>query len=197
MTPTRREFIKRLGITLIGFAAGQHLFACRYADPDWETLRRCWAELNDHQYLIPYEGDQERLGSWGKAYRAALDNLVQRGRITQKVADHLEAAFRAAAGHINRTWIGGTCYMMDPVTLTSLKTGADLLQQTTLLEEMSASGALDTSTVALARTAIERDIAFLEGNYDWTALQDDSIEPDPDEIEAARILVRLMLGARP
>jgi len=197
MTPTRREFIKRLGIALAAMAAGQHLFACRYADPDWETLRRCWAELNDQQYLIPYEGDQEKLGNWGKEHQAALDNLVQRGRITQEAADNLEAAFRAAAGHINRTWIGGTCYIMDPVTLTSLKTGADLLRQTTLLEELSHSGSLDASTVALARAAIERDIAFLEGEYEWTAFQDGSIEPDPSEIEAARILVNLMLGAQP
>jgi hypothetical protein len=113
------------------------------------------------------------------------------------VADHREAAFRAAAGHISRTWIGGTCYMMDPVTLTSLQTGADLLQQTTLLEELSTRGALDTPTVALARTAIERDIAFLEGEYEWTAFQDGSIKPDPDETAAARILVNLMLGAQP
>jgi hypothetical protein len=32
MTPTRREFIKRLGISLVALAAGQQLFTCRYAE---------------------------------------------------------------------------------------------------------------------------------------------------------------------
>lgn len=182
---------------LAALAAGQHLFACRYADPDWETLRRCWANLNDHQYRIPYEGDQEKLGGWEKELHVALDNLVQRGRITQEVADNLKAAFHAAAGHIRRTWVGGTCYKMDPATLSSLITGADLLQQTNMLETLSSSGDLDASTVAMARAAIEHDIAFLQGEYAPTAIQDSSIEPSPDEIEAARVLVNLMLGKSP
>lgn len=197
MTPTRREFIQRLGITLAAFAAGQHLFACRYLDPDWETLRRCWAEMNDHQYLIPYEGDEEKLPGWGKEYRAALDSLVRRGLITPEVAENLSAAFGGAAAHISRTWMGGTCYKMDPRSLSRLGTGSDLLRQTTLLETVSISGDLESSTVDLARAAIERDIAFLQGGYDWTALQDGSIEPTPDEVEAARILVNLMVGAQP
>jgi hypothetical protein len=64
-----------------------------------------------------------------------------------------------------------------------------------LLEEMAARSEIDPPTVAQARAALERDIEWLEqfqaGQVPGSWEQ---IGADPTAIEAARILVELLLG---
>lgn len=88
---------------------------------------------------------------------------------------------------------------------------ARLLQQTDLLVEMAGGGDLDQETVARVQAAVERDIAILTlsseekrvlldelveavgDSYDYPPFSELDLEITPEDAEAARFLVELLL----
>jgi hypothetical protein len=171
MTPTRREFIRNVGIAIGSLAMAR----CAALDggggtlstksgPPRDRARNCWLSLS---YLAEvtqdwdhYERADEARDTLVADHRAALDDLVANGELAAGVADHVQEAFSAAAFHVWRSNAPITCYepMLIDYTPTS---AAQLVRQADLLAEMAESGALDPDVVAQAEAAIERDVAFL------------------------------------
>ena len=215
MTPTRREFIKSVGIALAGLV----LARCAPGTLGGDTsargrLRDCWlrfdwlAEETQKTWdSNDYDGPHEQLL---QAHQAALEELVTTGELTRAVAEELLAGFEAAAYHVWRSNVPITCY--EPVMIDYKPTSAaQLVRQAEVLEDLANSGSLDADTVATAQETIARDIAFLSlSNEQRQALYDEIVAagspyPDfsavplditPEEAEAARYLVELLLGNR-
>jgi hypothetical protein len=215
MTPTRREFIKSVGIALAG------LVLARCAPPPQDDssargrLRDCWLrfdwlaeETRKGWNGDDYEGAREQLL---QQHGAALDELVKAGELARAVADEIAIGFGAATYHVWRSNAPITCYL--PMMIDYQPTAAaQLVQQAEILEKMAASGDLDADTVAAAQEALARDLAFaslsdadrqalydsiLAGGYPYPDFSALPLEIAPEEAEAARILVDLMLGVQP
>lgn len=112
------------------------------------------------------------------------------GELDPAVADDIAVAFGQAVSHIQCGV--ATCYIALPP---EYMPRADLLGQAAALEEMAAQGNLDPAVVEQARDALARDMewlaAFQAGQVPGE-LQE--TEADATSIEAARILVELLLG---
>jgi len=214
MPPTRREFIKGVGLALAGLvlarcapsptlpgdtSARGRLRAC-WLRFDWlaEETRKGW-EGND------YEGAREQLL---KEHSTALDELVSAGELTRVVADEIAIGYGAAAYHVWRSNAPITCY--EPMMIDYQPTSAaQLVQQAAALDELARGGSLDAGTVTTAQAAIARDLAFLSlsdagrqalyekilaGGSPYPDFADVPLDVAPEEIEAARYLVELLLG---
>lgn len=227
MSVSRREFLKYLGIGLAGLLTAHCVPACRttcYAvvpstptvslsgsspTPEHERLRRCWLGLDElaEQTQKDSEGGQRAQQELVSEHRTALDALVADGQLDQPVADQVQVAFEAAAYHVWCSNAPITCY--EPMIVDFKPTSSDdLVHRAELLAE---SSDLDPDTVALAQTAIARDMAFLGLSPEETrALYDKIIQenapgtpyPDFEEVEfeispetaqAAQFLVELLL----
>jgi hypothetical protein len=177
---------------------------------DWDRLRTSWHNLDqlarDAPDLKRGEKTRERLVA---DHRKALDNLVKAGAFDSAIADEMQAAFEGAAYHVWRANAPITCY--ESVPYYQVEGSSDLVRQADLLAEMAEKSAIDEATVAQAQTAIERDVAFLamsaedqqalvevvvraagEGGEVPTFAELDMGIP-PESVEAARILVELLL----
>jgi hypothetical protein len=133
--------------------------------------------------------DNEFIVALRQRHQEALQKLVEFGDLEPAVAEEIEVAFGQAIAHIQRNM--ATCYIALPA---EYYPRADLLSQEALLEEMAAQSDIDPATVEQARAALARDIEWLaqfEAGQVPGALEE--IEPDPHAIEAARILVELLL----
>lgn len=215
MTPTRREFIKSVGIVIGSLVMARCVPIGGGDDTPRGRLRTCWLRLDwlaqATQDCDNYEPGEKALARLVADHQAALDELVAAGELDAAVANQVQTAFGAAAYHVWRSNVPITCY--EPVLVDYTPTSSDqLAQQAELLAEMAESGDLDSSTVMQAQAAIERDIAFLSLSSEETqALYDELIEavgdgydfPTFDELdleitaeatEAARFLVELLLG---
>ncbi len=205
MSPTRRDFIRFTGVLLAGVllrSCGEPPTVTCYtavpvppspAPPDsqlWASLRECWLALGDSRLQV-FEED-----SFSQDLRTrhaqVLDELVASQELEREVADEIGVAFEQAINHIKRQL--ATCYIALPSEFAPRQ---DLVTQATALEEMAAKGSIDTATVDLARAALERDIAWLEafqaGQVPGSL---ETIETDPADIQAAQILVELLLGKK-
>jgi hypothetical protein len=155
---------------------------------NWAALRDCWYSLDDPR-LQSFE-DNDFIVTLRQRHQEALQMLVDFGDLEPAVAEEIEVAFEQAIAHIQRNM--ATCYIGLPA---EYYPRADLLSQEALLEEMAAESDIDPVTVEQARAALARDIEWLtqfEAGQVPGALEE--IEPDANAIEAARILVELLLG---
>jgi hypothetical protein len=121
---------------------------------------------------------------------------VAAGKLDESIAEQIQTAFAEAVFHIKRRCMG-TCYTMFPVLMHMRR---DLLEQANALTQASSN--LDPATVAQARAAITRDMAYFEtidaweNNYRWVKEQYGAAgpKPSPEAQKAARLLTELLLG---
>lgn len=225
---SRREFIKSLGIGLASLLTTRCSSLFRptcyepmpptstpgkssgtLPTPEEKRLRRCWLDLDRlaEQTQKDSEGGQRIQQELVNEHRTALDALIAAGKLDQPVADQVQIAFEAAAYHVWRSNAPITCYQ--PMIVNFKPTSSnDLVRQAKLLAQ---SSDLDPDTVALAQTAIARDMAFLGlSEAETQALYQqiiqnaapgtpyprfDEIEFDisPEAAQAAQFLVKLLL----
>lgn len=236
MSPNRREFIRQFGVALAGILSA----SCRSPfqptcyvpalpsatpgptgqstgspalSPEQERLRACWLELDalaEQTQKDSESGQQTRQKLVGE-HRAALDDLVRSGVLDALVAEQVQLAFEQAADHIWATYAPVLCYEEAPLSYYPASRD-DLVRQAGLLAEGTD---LDPETVALAQTAIARDMAFLGLSVEETQALYDEISGDtgpgtpyprlegleldisPEAVQAARFLVDLLLGGIP
>lgn len=119
----------------------------------------------------------------------ALTGLLADGELSVSVAEEMMVAFEEAVAHVQRQMM--TCYFVLPVEFTPRD---DLVRQIAMLEEIAEEGEIETETVRRTRAALERDIAWLnEFRGGGAPGRWEEIETDEASIEAARILVELLL----
>lgn len=183
------------------------------ADADWQRLRSLWLDLDT---IASNAGDDE-LGpqvrdEYIAEHQTALDHLVDRGVLDTAVAADMQTAYSEAAFHVWRQNSNITCYVPAPPPDYYVASRAELVTQAQVLEEMATEAALNSDTVAEARAAIERDIAYMAmsgeeqqalaeriiaemgSGGEYPDLGETGLEVPPSSAEAARALVRLLLG---
>lgn len=212
MKSTRRNFIKHVGVFLAAYltrgctptcyepVAPTPAVTCYTVMPVtpspstdaynalWVELKSCWLSLDDPQ-LQSFE-DNDFIRELRRRHNAALNALAGAGQLDPAVAEQIDIAFGQAIAHIQRQM--ATCYIYLPP---EFQPREDLLRQAELLEEMATKSELDPDTVAQAQAALERDITWLaqfQAGLGPAALE--QIDLDPNAIEAARILVEMLLG---
>jgi hypothetical protein len=202
MTPTRREFIKSVGIAIASLVMARCIPFGGDDDSPRGRLRHCWLRLDwlaqQTRETPPenYEQGEQARDELAAEHRAALDDLVAAGELDAAVADQMQVAFDEAAFHAWRSNAPITCYVALPVEHVARD---DLIQQVELLRE--AASDLDPAVVEEIQAALARDIAFFEAAAGPSAgtklieqFEAGEIEADPEAAEAARFLVDLLLG---
>ncbi len=214
MDVTRREFLKAVGVAMASLAmagCSPGLGRGGADDSPRGRLRRCWLRLDNLAEATKkdYERGERLKAELAAGHRSALDDLVSSGELTATVADHIQAAFDEALYHVWRANAPITCY--EPAIVNYTPTSADqLVQQSSLLAGIAKRGDLDPETVQRARTAIERDIAFLSltsqetdelyqvlqeaagDSFRFPPFEELALEIPVEAIEAARFLVDLL-----
>jgi hypothetical protein len=174
MATSRRDFIKLVGVSMASLLLTRCRFpigAACYAPlpPPSPTptprglLRDCWLRFDELVQSIRSSGGSEDAlgGELTAAHRLALDELVSAGELPAPVADLVQEAYEAAVYHVWRSNASITCY--EPMIVDYAPEGADLLvQQSRVLNELSAQGTIDPATLAAARAALEHDLAYYE-----------------------------------
>lgn len=209
MSCTRRRFIKSVGVTMASLVVTRTLPACTSRgsgdEPQprersaWERLRQSWLDLSalkDVSLGSDWEEVQATVDEHRTAHQAALDELVEAGEIDQAVADQVQLAFVEAVYHVERSL--ATCYEAIPF---EHDVRVDLLQQAGMLGQLADELDLDQAVVAQAQDAIARDVAFFQavkaGKVERAQIeqqfQADQLQAGPEAIEAARVLVELLL----
>lgn len=212
MSPTRREFIKRVGIAIASLMAARCACVPFIGDSPRDRLRSCWLQLDwlAQQTQEDYDRGERARKKLAADHRAALDDLVDSGELDADVADELDAAFGSAIGHVVMANAPITCYKTAEPNYTPVSAD-QLVQQTKLLAEMAEDGNVDSAAVAQAQAAVERDIAFLTlsdeemrdlhaelwaaagYSYDFPSFDELDLEVAPEATEAARFLIKLLL----
>ena len=216
MTPTRREFIQHLGITIASLVAANAActpFSSGEGSSPRDRLRSCWHRFDwlARQAQGDFERGDRARKELAAEHRAALDELVDGGELEAAVADELEVAFDAAADHVLWSNAPITCYK--PAMPDYTPTSADqLVQQAEILEDLANDATVEQDVVAKAQAVIERNIAFLTmtdeewqalydelaaatgESYDFPAFDDLELEITPEAAEAALFLVELLLA---
>jgi len=214
MSPTRREFIQSAALALAALA----LARCKPGlwvpdDTPRGRLRACWLRLGAlaQETQQDYERVEKTRDQLVLDHQAALRDLVTAGALTPAVSEPVQEAYVEASYHVWRSNAPITCY--EPVLVDYTPASADqLVKQVDLLVEMAERGDLDPATVAQARAAIERDMAFLAlsypetealygqlvkqaagGSYAFPTFEQLELDIPPDVIAAARFLVELLL----
>jgi hypothetical protein len=198
MISTRREFIKNVGIAIASLVMARCIPSGGEDGSARGRVRKCWLRLDwlAQRTQENYEqGDQAR-DELVADHRAALDELVAAGELDAAVADQMQVAFAEAAFHAWRNNAPMTCYIALPIEYWARD---DLLRQAELLRK--AASDLDPAVVEEVQAAIARDIAFLEaaaspeaGHELLEQFEAGEIEASPEAVEAARILLDLILG---
>jgi hypothetical protein len=184
MSPSRREFMKGIGVMLASLLTTRCTTTCYTPVPpeptcytavptpspspssgegkDWDRLRQAWYGLDrlarDAPDLEKGERTHKRLVS---DHQTALNHLVGAGQLDPTIADDMQAAFEGAAYHVWRANAPITCYEAVPYPDYQIEGSSDLARQADLLAEMAETSDIDPATIAQAQAAIERDIAFL------------------------------------
>jgi hypothetical protein len=197
MMLTRRDFIESIGIAVASLVMAGCIPSGGQDDSPQGRLRSCWLRLDwlARQAREDYERGEQARDELVANHRAALDDLVAAGEVDAAVADQVQVAFDEAAFHAWRSNAPMTCYMALPVEYGGRD---DLLQQAELLRK-TASG-LDPAVVEEVQAAIARDIALFEAAAGPEAgaklieqFETGEIKASPEAVEAARILVDLLL----
>jgi hypothetical protein len=202
MNPTRRDFIKSVGIAVASLVMARCIPFGDKDDSPRGRLRNCWLRLDwlaqKTRETPPenYEQGEQARDKLVAEHRAALDDLVAAGELDAVVADQMQVAFDEAAFHAWRNNAPITCYEALPIEYGARD---DLIQQAELLRE--AASDLDPAVVEEVQAAIARDIALFEAATGPGAgfeliqqFEAGEIEASPEAVEAARILVDLLLG---
>jgi hypothetical protein len=210
MSPSRREFIVQFGIALASLAITR--CAPGTSTPEAQ-LRNVWGQLDRLAERTRKDADRgtRMRESLAADHRAALNQVVARGRLSAAAAGRAQVAFEAAAYHIWRANAPITCY--EPVIIDFRPTtSGQLATQAALLAQRDD---LDAQIVAQAQAAIARDIAFLnlphaevealyqdilsakENDNPLPAFGDVALELSPEDLEAAQFLVEALLGDAP
>lgn len=213
MPSTRREFLTRVGIALAALAAARCAPLGGKPASAWERLRQPWLDLERlAKDAADYERGEKTRERLVADHRAALDALVQADQLEPAVADEMQLAFAGAAQHVWRAHAPITCYepMLGPDY--EVESSSDLAQQAEALADMAGQASIDPATLAQVQVAIERDIAFLSmpageqraltdavlqaagDTYTYPRLSELDMDVPPESIEAARILVQVLLG---
>lgn len=164
-----------------------------------ERLRACWFGLDA---LAQQAADLEK-GEWAcqslvAEHRAALDDLMSAGELTERVAGQVQTAFEETAYHVWRNNAPITCYIALPV---AYEPRDDLVQRAKVLSGLEG---VDQTAVDQAREAMERDIAFFallkSGQPEAVNLAEQwasgEIEVGEEAIAAAQFLTDLLLGTK-
>ncbi|MBN1810527.1 MAG: hypothetical protein JXA14_01680 [Anaerolineae bacterium] len=212
MSPTRREFIKRVGIAIASLMAARCACVSFVGGSPRDRLRSCWLQLDwlAQQAQEDYKQGERAQKKLAADHRAALDDLVASGELDADVADDLDSAFGSAIVHVVMANTPITCYKTAEPNY--IPVSADqLMRQAELLAEMAEDGHMDSAVVAQAQTAVERDITFLAlsdeemrdlraelwaaagDSYDFPPFDELDLEVTPEATEAARFLIELLL----
>jgi hypothetical protein len=221
MSPTRREFITRVGISLASLMTArcmctQFIDGKIQGDTPRERLRNCWFQFDwlekQASDWSDYEKGSKALEQLRDDHRTALDDLVAAGELDAAVADEVQNGFDGAAFHVWRANCGMTCYEAMPGPEYTPYASSQLVNQAELLEDLSDDHTIDQEAVARAQVAVERDIAFLNlsseerqalydeliaaagDTYDYPSFDALELEITPEAAEAARFLVELLLA---
>ncbi|MBU0494175.1 MAG: hypothetical protein KKA73_24215 [Chloroflexi bacterium] len=215
MPPTRREFIQSAALALAALALARCKPGLWVADDTPRgRLRACWLWLGSlaQETRQDYERAEKTRDQLLLDHQSALRDLVTAGTLTPAVSEPVQEAYVEASYHVWRSNAPITCY--EPVMVDYTPTSADqLVKQVDLLAEMAERGDLNPETVARARAAIERDMAFLAlsdpevealyerlkqaggDSYSFPTFEQLELDIPPDVIAAARFLVDLLLEA--
>jgi hypothetical protein len=201
MNLTRRDFIRSVGIAVASLVMARCVPSGGEDNSPRGRLRNCWLRLDwlaqKTRETPPenYEQGEQARDELVAEHRAALDDLVAAGEVDAAVADQVQVAFDEAAFHAWRSNAPMTCYMALPVEYGGRD---DLLQQAELLRK--AVSGLDPAVVEEVQAAIARDIALFEATAGPEAgarlieqFETGEIKASPEAVEAARILVDLLL----
>ena len=204
MSPSRREFIRSMGVAIASLVMARCVPFTVQGDSARHRLRDCWLRLDwlAQQTQESYEQGNQARKQLVADHRAALDELVAAGRLSAAVADQVQVAFSAAAEHV---WTSHqpivTCYkavmpVEKPTTLPADEVAEIRLagyiagcarrmaQQTELLTEMAEGSDLDHDTVARAQLAMQRDLALLTLPREKAqALREDMLQAAGDTCE--------------
>jgi hypothetical protein len=143
----------------------------------------------DNPELQTYE-DTEFTIELRERHAEALTGLLADGELSVDVAEEMKAAFEEAVAHIQRQM--ASCYIALPAEFGPRD---DLVQRIGALEAIAEEGEIEADTVRQMRAALERDIAWLSEFHAGGAPGEwEDVEADEASIEAARILVELLLG---
>lgn len=219
MSPTRREFIKRVGIAFASLMAARcaciPLIEAGSSGTPRERVRRSWQKFGwlekQASDWSDYEKGDKARDQLKTEHRAALDELVAAGELDADVADLVQEAFDEAAYHVWRANCGMTCYEPMPGPEYTAYASSQLVQQAELLADLAGDASIDQDTVAQAQAAVEQGIAFLGlsneeekalydelmeaagESYDYPPFNELELEITPEAAEAARFLVELLL----
>ncbi len=187
MSPTRREFLKGLGIALASLVMARCAPFKEGANAPRQCLRDCWLRLDwlAEQSRQGREQGQKAKKKLTTEHQAALDGLVASGELDKEVAYHIEYAFVAAADDVFVSNLPATpetvavmCYketvVVPPPTGATVKEVAEgqvadyqggsaerLVRQADLLAEMAGQNNIDAATVARAQQAVQRELFLL------------------------------------
>jgi len=220
MNPTRREFMRQVGVTLAGLLLSGCDLASQLTAPQaptpyqyqtcyippmptdttppaseseerWRSLRACWLDLRDTRLQSP--GDPTFSKDLRRRHADALKALVASQELRADVADEIGIAFEEAVNHVVRKM--ATCYVpIESREANPYPPREELITQAAALTEMAGHSDIDPATVARARKALARDMAWLAQFQAGQAPGElSSIEATPAQIEAARVLVELLL----
>ena len=224
MNLSRRDFIKLLGIS----AASALLTRCKptlpSALPNSVTdtarghLRDCWFAFDEvarqaSQPIAGYEFEDSYGQQLSAEHRAALDELIAYGEITASVADLVQEAYDTALYRVWRSNAPISCYLTFTIGLDYSSDVADsLVKQSETLEQLATQEWIEPSTLATARSALERDMAYfalttqatseLYGLYDhffedhhyFPDIEALPLEISPDARAAAQFILDLLTG---
>jgi hypothetical protein len=153
-------------------------------------LRACWLDLTNPKLKVPQ--DRAFVKDLSQRHADALKALVDGKELDVAVAAEIGVAFEQAVAHTRRQL--ATCY---EAISSEFAPREDLMTQAAALTEMAQRSSIDPSTVARARAALERDMAWLSQFQAGQKPGELSyIQVTPTEAEAARILVELLLGKK-
>ncbi|CAG0936326.1 hypothetical protein TFLX_05196 [Thermoflexales bacterium] len=183
MEPTRREFMRQVGVFLITCIAS----GCEasHTNASLDALRASWLELKNPRLQVHEDTDFSK--HLLQQHAEALTTLVKEGVIDSAVAADIQVAFEETVAHIQRSQI--MCY--NPTAV--LVPRQDMLEQAMVLAELAQQTTIDPDTIERASVALARDIAWLDQlRAGQGSNNPEGIQPTPSEIEAARILAELL-----
>jgi hypothetical protein len=178
LSVSRRDFMKVVGVSVASLA----LTSCRIPLPvtcyipmlstptpaglllPRERLRRSWLSFGELAQVTQQDsGEGNAENEFGKElmveHRKALDELVASGELSSTVADLVQEAYDAAVYHVWRSYAPITCY--EPVIVDFAPVSAGILvQQSEILGKIADENTIDPNTLAKARAALEKDMAF-------------------------------------
>jgi len=154
----------------------------------WYALRACWLDLRDPRLQLSENADL--VASLRRRHVEALDALVTNQEMRADVADEIGVAFEQALAHIERkVAVSGEAIPREPTPRRILT------RQAMALAEMTQSNPIAKRTIDRAQAALERDMAWLsQFRSGLQSCPSEDLVVTPAEVEAARILVQLLLA---